>query len=81
VPPKTAPPAEAYAVVLVYSTGYALKVESVLKRASIPCKLIPVPRHLGSNCGSSVRIRRSDSDAVRQLIEANQIIFQGIHEL
>ncbi len=42
-------------VVLFNSVQHALRAEKLLKAADIPCKLIPVPRHLGSDCGVCLR--------------------------
>lgn len=69
----------AYAVILVYSTGHALQVERLLNRASIANKMIPVPRHLSSDCGSCVRIRQADLDAARAALDSAQVEVQGIH--
>lgn len=70
-----------YAVVLVYSTSYALRVEKVLAESGISCKLIPVPRHLNSDCGVCVRIKRADQEAVLQTLEAARVEIEGIHEI
>jgi hypothetical protein len=69
-----------YAVLLVYSTNYALRAERVLGRAGIPCKLIPVPRHLSSDCGVCVRIERANREAALQALEAAHVEIEGIHE-
>lgn len=58
-----------YAVVLVYATSHALRLEKLLRNEAIPCKLIPVPRHLSSDCGACVRISVQDIDAVRRVVE------------
>jgi len=70
-----------YAVILVYSTSYAIRAEKVLHQAGIGSKLIPVPRHLSSNCGVCLRIERSDGDAARQALEAAKVEIEGIHDL
>ena len=44
-----------YYVVLFDSVNHAMKSEKILKSAGIPHKIIPVPRHLGSNCGICIR--------------------------
>ena len=69
-----------HTVILVYSTSYALRAEKVLAEAGIPCKLIPVPRHLSSDCGVCVRIERADQEAVLQALEAARVDIEGIHE-
>jgi hypothetical protein len=59
-----------YAVILVYSTSYAIRAEHVLSQAGVSSKLIPVPRHLSSDCGVCVRIERTDQEAAVQALEA-----------
>ncbi len=64
---------ETFAVVLVESTSQAMRVEHVLSAAGIPCKLIPVPRVLSSNCGNCVRIAPEDTEKVRQVLTRNKM--------
>jgi hypothetical protein len=70
-----------YAVILVHSTSYALKVEKVLERSGIPCKLIPVPRQISSDCGSCVRIWQEDKERVFQELGAANVEITGIHDI
>ena len=70
-----------YAVILAHSTSHAIRAEKVLYRAGISCKLIPVPRHLSSNCGVCVRIERGVQEAARQALEAAGVETEGIHEI
>jgi hypothetical protein len=70
----------AYAVVLVYPTSYALRAEKVLARAGIDCKLIPVPRHLSSDRGVCVRVRRADGTAVRRALEEAGAEIEGVYD-
>jgi hypothetical protein len=72
---------EQHAVVIVYSTSHALRAEKLLQEAGIGCKLIPVPRQISSDCGVCVRIQRSNVQAVRLLLEAARVEFEGIHNL
>jgi hypothetical protein len=71
---------ETYAVILVYSTSYALRAEKLLHRAAIECKLVPVPRHLSSNCGVCVRIARSDREAAQQVLERAGVELEGVYD-
>ena len=60
-----------FAVILVHSTSHAIQAERVLKRAGLTVKLIPMPRHLSSDCGSAVRIAAADHGrAAAALVEA-----------
>jgi hypothetical protein len=70
-----------YAVILVHSTSYALKAEKVLEKSGIPCKLIPVPRQISSDCGSCVRIRQEDKARVSQELGAANVEIAGIHDI
>jgi hypothetical protein len=70
-----------YAVILVYSTSYAIRAEKILHQAGIESKLIPVPRHLSSNCGVCLRIERTDAEPARQSLEDANVEIDGIHHL
>ncbi|MGV8075548.1 MAG: DUF3343 domain-containing protein [Syntrophobacteraceae bacterium] len=70
-----------YTVILVYSTSYALRAEKVLGEQGIPCKLIPVPRHISSDCGSCIRILQADKDRVLPVLTAAKVETAGIHDL
>lgn len=69
------------AVVLVYSTSRALRAEKVLAGAGIESKLIPVPRHLSSDCGVCVRVRRADREAARQALDEAGLEIEGVHDI
>ncbi len=70
-----------YAVVLVQGTTHAIRAEHLLHRAGIACKLIPVPRHLSSNCGTCVRIERENTEAARKALQAGRLAIEGIHDI
>ncbi len=67
-----------YAVILVDSTSHALRIEKVLVGRGLTCKLIPVPRHLSSDCGVCVRIRQQDMTTIYTLLTEQKIIFQSV---
>ena len=69
-----------YAVILVYSTSHAIRAEHVLNRAGIACKLIPVPRHLSSDCGVCLRVERVDAERARQALQAAKVEIEGSHD-
>jgi hypothetical protein len=61
-----------YSVILVHATSHALRAEKLIKKAGISCKLVPIPRHLSSDCGVCVRLKHTDwKRAVTILKEAN----------
>ncbi|MGC9334816.1 MAG: DUF3343 domain-containing protein [Anaerolineae bacterium] len=72
---------DGYAVILVYATSHAIRVEKLLAEAGIPCKMIPVPRHLSSDCGSCIRIQQGDMVAARRVVEAAAIEVESIQPI
>jgi ribosomal protein S11 len=65
---------------LVYSTSHAIRAEKVLAMAGIDCKLIPVPRHLSSDCGVCVRVQQADREAAHQALDEAGVEIEGIHD-
>jgi hypothetical protein len=74
-------PAGKHAVILVYSTSYAIRAEKILHQAGIQSKLVPVPRHLSSNCGVCLRIERTDTEAAQKALEAVGVEIEGVHDI
>lgn len=70
-----------YAVVLVHATSHAMRVEKLLRAEGIACKMIPVPRHISSDCGACVRILHQDVDAVSRLVDAAGIEVEAIQAI
>jgi hypothetical protein len=70
-----------YAVVLVYSTSYAIRAEKVLHRAGLGSKLAPVPRHLSSNCGVCLYVDHGDKEAAAEALRAAQVDIEGIYDM
>lgn len=55
---------ESFMVALFDSTSATLLAEKMLKKAGIEFKVIPVPRHLSSDCGVCIRFLSRDRDKV-----------------
>jgi hypothetical protein len=70
-----------YAVILVQGTSHAIRGEQLLHRAGISAKLIPVPRHLSSDCGVCLRIEREHVGAACRALEAAAMEVVGLHEI
>jgi hypothetical protein len=66
-----------YSVVLFHSTSGALRAEKLLKKERIAYKIIPVPRHLSSDCGVCIRFSSQDESLVRKTI-ADKVEVQDI---
>jgi hypothetical protein len=70
-----------HAAILVHGTSHAIRAERVLFLAGIDSKLIPVPRHLSSNCGVCVRIARADQDRAVEALENARVDIEGVHDI
>ncbi|MDO9087252.1 MAG: DUF3343 domain-containing protein [Anaerolineaceae bacterium] len=68
-------------VILVDSTSHALRIEQILVRHLIPCKMIPVPRHLSSDCGVCVRIEAGDWEKIKELLVQQKAAYREVHGL
>ncbi len=63
-----------FAVILVESTSLALRIEKLAAINGVASKLIPVPRHLSSDCGVCVRINADEIETVRSFLQQNAIL-------
>lgn len=70
-----------YGVVLFHSTQAAIKAEKILKESEIKIKLIPVPRHLSSDCGICLRFDFNNASAVEFILKSKNVQTVGIHQL
>ncbi|MFH2039359.1 MAG: DUF3343 domain-containing protein [Chloroflexota bacterium] len=70
-----------FAAILVDSTSHALRIEKLLVSKGMACKLIPVPRHLSSDCGVCVRILNSDMETIKTLFIEHHINDQAIEAI
>lgn len=60
--------APSYGVVLFQSVNGALLAEKLLKKKGVEYKLIPVPRHLSSDCGVCLRFLLENESQVKEAI-------------
>lgn len=67
-----------YSVILVDSTSHAMRIEKVLASNGLGCKMIPVPRHLSSDCGVCVRVLSDDVVNIQKILEQQQIAIQRV---
>lgn len=70
-----------FAVILFHSTSHAVHAEKVLKRIGIPCDMVPVPRHLSSDCGVCIRVGRGSVTRAREALEAARVEIEGAHDI
>lgn len=72
---------EQYGLVLFESVHHALRAEKILKNAGIPHKLIPVPKHISSDCGICVRFTQKHKTKLEQALRENNVQFLKISTL
>jgi hypothetical protein len=62
--------AKEFVVLLFNSVSHAMMAEKILKKEGISHKLIPVPRHISSDCGVCLRIESKDEENIRVLLNS-----------
>jgi len=70
-----------YGVIVFYSTSWALKAEKAAKEGGFEVKLIPTPRHISSDCGTALRFRWEDREALLALLESKGVRIEGVHKI
>jgi hypothetical protein len=68
-------------IVLFHTTSSCLRAEKVAVAAGLNVKLVPVPRHLSSDCGMAVRFDWNCKDVLELLLHEKRVETAGIHEL
>lgn len=70
-----------YTVILFPSIHYAIRAEKKARENGISVKLIPVPRHLSSDCGVCLRCSPDQSESLERLFQQESVKIEGIHLL
>ena len=70
-----------YSVFLFSSTSGAIRAEKLALQSGFRVKLIPVPRHLSSDCGVCLRCDSAEVDAIRSLLESSRVEWGDIRVL
>lgn len=71
----------AYAVILFPSTHHAIRAEKKARENGLVVKLIPVPRHLSSDCGVCLRCSPDQKETLECLLQKEGVKIEGIHFL
>ncbi len=67
-----------YGVVLFHSVQGALGAEKLLVAAGVVHKLVPVPRHLSSDCGFCLRFNWADKELVEGLLSGGKLGVESV---
>ena len=68
-------------VALFYSTHYAIMAEKAALEAGLTVKLIPIPRHLSSDCGVCLCHLAEDSPYLQELLRARGIEYDRVEPM
>jgi hypothetical protein len=71
---------DTFQVVIFHSVHHAIRAEKLINEASIPCKLIPVPRHISSDCGVCLRFSAGFRSSVEDVL-AGKVEIRKIRDL
>ncbi|HHO76343.1 MAG TPA: DUF3343 domain-containing protein [Deltaproteobacteria bacterium] len=66
-----------FQVILFDSVSSTLFAEKILKKKGVEHKIIPVPRHISSDCGVCIRFRPVQRDEIEQAL-SGRVTFQDI---
>jgi Putative Se/S carrier protein-like len=66
-------------VVLFTSTHFAIRAEKLAKEKGLAVKLIPVPRHLSSDCGVCLRFTWDQKKEIENTLNQAGLQMEGIH--
>ena len=67
-----------YGIILFHTTQAAIRAEKVLEQAGIKTKLLPVPRHISSDCGISLRFDLNLASEVKSALKAKGVPIAAI---
>ena len=70
-----------YTVFLFYSSSHAIRGENLLQQVSIRGKLMPVPRHLSSDCGVCLRLPRDQQEKAIEALTSGRVTVASVHDL
>lgn len=68
-------------IILFYTVTEVFKAEKALSRLGVTVRIVPVPRHLSSDCGVAISIFGISVEDVKRLLEEAAIHFAGISKL
>jgi len=70
-----------YAVIITHSTSHAIRAEKILLSAGLKAKMIPVPRHISSDCGTAVRIPAVQVEESKRLMDEKKAPYDRVELL
>ncbi len=68
-------------VIILNSVSQVLRAEKKIKSEGIEVELIPTPRHLSSDCGTSIVFCSLERQKIEGILKESNISFSAIHEI
>jgi len=68
-----------YGVILFPSVHLALRAEKLVKEKSLVSKLVPVPRHLSSDCGVCLRFSWDQKKEIEETLNQSGVQTEDIY--
>ncbi|MEI6126419.1 MAG: DUF3343 domain-containing protein [Pseudomonadota bacterium] len=69
------------AIVLFYSHNYAIWASHALKQEALEHKMMPIPRHLSSDCGYCIRLCSNEAARAEEILKARAIEYDRIEKI
>ena len=70
-----------FSIITFFSTSYAIWTSRILNRNKITYSMIPVPRHISSDCGYCVRFPSEAHNKVEELLSTEKVEYENIIKL
>jgi hypothetical protein len=68
-------------VILFPTSAHVMRAEKLFKDAGLSCRLIPVPRHLSSDCGICLVVLQNEARNASALLNAKQVDYDTVVSL
>jgi len=68
-------------VILFPTSAHVMRAEKLLKEAGLSSRLIPVPRHLSSDCGICLVVPTCESAGACALLEEKRVDYDTVAEI
>jgi hypothetical protein len=68
-------------ILLFPSVHYVLQAEKIIKQKGFSIKVIPVPRHLSSDCGVCIQFAWEEREKITGFLEEMGVAVEEIHSL
>lgn len=68
-------------LVTLHTVSDALQLEALLKEASVPGRVIPVPRQLSSSCGYAVQAQALHKEGMEDFLLKNCLAWDTLYEV